>query len=188
MESLTTGWYLLRTKSRQESKAQTHLEEQGFEVYGPTLWDKQHRAALFPGYLFLHLGGADDRRYHCLRNTPGVASDPMVRFGGRQRLPQPIPDDDTVMAEVRDLERRLNTPVRVSGSGFTAGDPVLLDNPLYRHYTATFQRKRGLDRGEVLVSYLQTRSLGRSTRSRLLGTKTLTVPLNQLRPCTVFDH
>ena len=186
MESLTTGWYLLRTKSRQESKAQKHLEEQDFEVYAPTLLEKQHRVALFPGYLFLRLGGADDRRYHCLGHTPGVASDPMVRFSGRQCLPQPIPDDEAVIAEVRALEARLNAPPLkkgASGHSFNAGDPVLMDSPLYRHMTVTFQGYRGLSRGEVLIQYLQTRRVGQhTTRSQPLGTKTVTVPLSQLRP------
>ena len=185
MNTLTAGWYLLHTRPRQETRAQNHMQEQGFEVYAPVLGDPKSRVPLFPRYLFVRLTGADQHRYHCIRSTHGVASDALVCFN-RARGPQPIPDDEAVIAEVRDLEHRLRTSALAPEAIFAAGDPVLLDSPLYQHLEITFQRYRGLDRGEVLVSYLQTYRVGQhQTRSQPLGSKTLTVPLNQLRPVAI---
>ncbi len=185
--SLQSGWYLLHTKAQQDNKAHTHLEMKSFRVYAPKLLEKQRKIPLFPGYLFLHLGGAGDGQYHDLIHMPGVASNPIIHFGERHRFPTPIPDDETVIAEVRELEARLNAlPVHEKPPTFKVGDAVLLDSALYEHMKMTFQGYRGLNRGEVLIQYLQTRRAGHhKTRSQPLGSKTMTVPLNQLRPVAV---
>lgn len=57
------NWYLIRTATRQELRAEAHLKDAGFEVYYPTyrryerigrtkVWEERRRA-LFPGYMFV---------------------------------------------------------------------------------------------------------------------------------------
>ena len=68
-------WLVVRTKARQELRAEHHLEEQGFNVYCPQiakyngLKEVVGRQALFSGYCFVQSG---ELSIAGIRSTPGV--------------------------------------------------------------------------------------------------------------------
>lgn len=80
-------WYVVHTKSRQESRALDNLCSQGFRCFLPTLRVERLRnrqrvmvsEALFPRYLFVHLE-AGRSNWSAIRSTRGVAR--LVEFGG----------------------------------------------------------------------------------------------------------
>ncbi|HSG52132.1 MAG TPA: transcription termination/antitermination NusG family protein, partial [Rheinheimera sp.] len=68
-------WYLLYCKPRQESRAQQHLANQGFNSYVPQIKLQKLRAnrwsdvtePLFPRYLFLHLQNEQELNIRAIR-------------------------------------------------------------------------------------------------------------------------
>ena len=82
-----SGWYVVYTKPRQETRALENLCNQGFECFLPTLVSERLRAghrieileALFPRYLFIYLK-AGSSNWSAIRSTRGVAR--LVEFGG----------------------------------------------------------------------------------------------------------
>ena len=80
---MNTRWVVVMTKARQERKAVTNLQDQGFSVYLPSTprRDRFGEAIglepLFPGYCFC--SAHTDKSISPLRSTPGVLS--VVRFG-----------------------------------------------------------------------------------------------------------
>lgn len=85
------AWYVIKTKSRQESRALTHLENQGLEAYCPWLVRKNgRREALFTGYLFIHLECLATH-FAAIRSTRGVSK--ILKFGDWwARVDQPFID------------------------------------------------------------------------------------------------
>lgn len=72
-------WYVIKTKSRQEARAVTHLENQDLDVYCPWLVRKNgRREALFTGYLFISLDCLATH-FASIRSTRGVMG--MLKFG-----------------------------------------------------------------------------------------------------------
>lgn len=89
-----SDWYVVRTKPRRETAAETHLLRQGFEVYLPRLARTKQRGgswresieALFPRYLFLRRGHSQ-QNLGTVRSTLGVSE--IVCFGGSYaRMPE----------------------------------------------------------------------------------------------------
>ena len=82
-----SGWHVVYTKPRQESRALENLRNQGFDSFLPTLATERLRAgrrviqpeALFPRYLFVYLE-AGSSNWSAIRSTRGVAW--LVKFGG----------------------------------------------------------------------------------------------------------
>jgi len=95
--SLTCGerWFLVRSLTKREKKAEWHLGAQGFRTYLPQIEKTvRHarklttvRAALFPGYLFVILDLQRDR-WLSVRSTIGV----MQLFSHRDGHPIPVPE------------------------------------------------------------------------------------------------
>ena len=88
------GWYVLKTKPRQEDRALENLNRQGFKCFGPKLNVERivrgkrslRTEPLFPGYVFVQSDELAEQFYK-LRSTYGVHS--LVRFGDRiPKLPQ----------------------------------------------------------------------------------------------------
>jgi transcriptional antiterminator RfaH len=86
-QGLEARWYLVRTKPRQEFKAQEELIKQGYTVFLPLMQVekivKSKRSLisepLFQSYLFIKLNQID-HDWGPIRSTKGVAH--LVRFGG----------------------------------------------------------------------------------------------------------
>lgn len=80
MERLNpTAWYLLQCKSRQDSRAEEHLQRQSYTIFRPQLATERLLRgklqpvieSLFPGYLFIQLSHEDN--WSALRSTRGVS-------------------------------------------------------------------------------------------------------------------
>ena len=72
-------WYVLKSRPRQEQRAITHLENQGFSVYCPWLTRKDgRREPLFSGYLFVYLEQFAES-FSKIRSTRGVQA--LVKYG-----------------------------------------------------------------------------------------------------------
>ena len=175
LKHLENGWYILMTKAGEEFRAQHNLERQGFNVYGPAIEGsskrkgRTKRVALFPGYIFAHMGAEDMSRYHRIRSTPGVFQVVCFnriacclyaqgRFSGpvEDLLPHSIKDGDVLIEYIRQTEHRMN---QLQGSKpqlqtFREGDPVTVTDPLFEALNTEFARKLSRNRSLVLIKYL----------------------------------
>ena len=78
------SWFLVRTKSRQEKKAKSNLDIQGFTSYFPELHrDNGKTEPLFPGYIFVE-NRPGPTPFDKVRSTFGVLN--YVRFGNQLTL------------------------------------------------------------------------------------------------------
>ena len=191
------GWYLLKTKVREEIRAQEHLENQNFEVYCPIVKEKGKPAPLFAGYLFIRLDSKDLPCYHKIRSTRGVAE--FVRFNriahrlhqqGRLPtndqcvlLPCPIPDGDQLIEQIELFAMKHGAPAPVDKpdtSAFSEGEAVLYDNPLFRHLETTFLKGVNMNRGLILIEFIESQRTDETVEKRVVAKKTLEVPLKDL--------
>ena len=91
---MSTQWFAVQSKPRQECTAKVQLERQGYTAYLPMMTvRKRKRAAwttsiepLFPRYLFVH-ADVNQQSLAPVRSTVGVSG--LVRFG---TLLRPVPD------------------------------------------------------------------------------------------------
>lgn len=191
------GWYLLKTKVREELRAQEHLENQNFEVYCPIVKEKGKPVPLFAGYLFIRLDSRDLPYYHKIRSTRGVAE--FVRFNriahrlhqqGRLPtndqcvlLPCPIPDGDQLIEQIELFAMKHGAPAPVDKpdtSAFSEGETVLYDNPLFRHLETTFLKGVNMNRGLILIEFIESQRTDETVEKRVVAKKTLEVPLKDL--------
>jgi transcriptional antiterminator RfaH len=93
------SWYLLMTKPKQDSLAQENLQNQGYEVFRPTIQvQKKSRGklldveeSLFPRYLFIALC-EETQDWGPIRSTRGVMQ--LVRFGSQAaKVPVKLVDE-----------------------------------------------------------------------------------------------
>ena len=140
-------WLVVRTKTRQESRAMNHLQEQGFKVYCPqipkygVLKEVAGKQVLFPGYCFVESG---ERSVASIRSTPGVIA--LVSFGseGKPAL---------VSAGVLDEIRRVETFYGENSPGLQSGDVVSLTGGPFKGLQGLYSKK-SKDRVEVLLIVL----------------------------------
>lgn len=79
ISSERSNWYLLQCKPHQDERAHINLLQQNYAVFHPQLMSERVirgkkarvRESLFPGYLFIHLGGNDN--WAPIRSTRGVS-------------------------------------------------------------------------------------------------------------------
>ena len=75
-----TGWYVIKTQSKSEAKAELHLRRQGFNVYLPRFLKRRRharktdwvKAPLFPQYMFVEID-LDAHRWRAIHSTVGVS-------------------------------------------------------------------------------------------------------------------
>lgn len=93
-----SGWYVIYTKPRQESRAIENLREQGHNCFCPTLSTERLRSGkrievaepLFPRYVFVRLE-VGRSNWSVIRSTRGVVR--LVEFGGvAARIPSTLID------------------------------------------------------------------------------------------------
>jgi transcription antitermination factor NusG len=155
-------WYAVRTKAKQELRAESNLKSWGIETLNPKLRDQQWRgpdratvsrvSLLFPGYLFARFDAG--LALAKVRLTRGIHS--VVGFGEGA-----TPIDEEIIAFIRS---------RVRDDGFLKadtprpGDTVeILSGPL-RSLRGVFEHERsGRDRVLILLS-----TLGGQTRVTLM--------------------
>lgn len=93
-DETATSWFAIQTRPRHEKKVAEDLREKGVTTFLPLFsslhqWSDRRRLvemALFPGYVFVRIGGAADSRVFVLR-THGV-----VNFVGIRGTGVAIPD------------------------------------------------------------------------------------------------
>lgn len=143
-------WYLIQCKPREDERALSHLDRQGFECYRPLFEEERpgrkqtRKAALFPGYLFIRLDRVNDN-WLPICSTRGVAR--IVRFNG-----YPLPVPDKIIDEIRQ---------RVEGGEmrelrFKPGEHVLITEGSFSGLEAIFLATDGAERVVLLLNILQS--------------------------------
>jgi transcriptional antiterminator RfaH len=147
-----SSWYLVHTKIRQESRALSNLEAQGFECFLPTLQIEKIRKntltiaeeVLFPRYLFIRLAtDLDSQSWTPIRSTPGVNR--LVAFGNT-----PAKVDSNLIEQIQ--KRSLNSPTPLAY--FKFGELVQITQGAFAGVDAIYQMKDGDQRVMVLINIL----------------------------------
>ena len=147
-------WYLLSCKRGEQSKAKTHLENQGVECFYPMLEVKKQRRgkpvmvneALFPGYIFVCFDYEQGPSFTSIRSTRGVVD--FIRFG-----PHPTQVRDDL---IRDL-KLMDTSIQDKTDDATAlksGDKVYIQSGPFAGFDACFQEPDGEKRSIMLINML----------------------------------
>lgn len=150
---MSSHWYVVYTKPREEARAKENLERQGHQCYLPEIsLEKRRRGRvvpvtepLFPRYLFIR--SAEDLAtagWGSLRSTRGVVK--LVSFGAG-----PVVVDDAFLDALRERTAAAPTALQVM---FAAGETVVIDEGPFAGLEAIFQMKEGADRAAVLLEML----------------------------------
>ena len=155
-------WYVVSTKSREESKAFFNLKRQGFNAYLPK-YKKTRRharrtdtvlAPLFPKYLFVEFD-LDNEKWSCINSTIGVSK--LIRFGS---MPTPIPSK-----LVGEIQAREDAEGMISLSRYLKikqGDEVTIITGAFSDHRGIFECQDDDERICILLNLM-----GRSVRVRL---------------------
>ena len=191
------GWYLLKTKVREELRAQEHLENLNFEAYCPIIKENGKSAPLFAGYLFIRLSAKDLPSFHKIRSTRGVSG--FIRFNriahrlnnqGRlprdeqgALLPSPIPNGDELIEQIEQYAMMHGAKPSVdkpNTSAFREGEAVLYDHHLFRHLETTFVKGVNMNRGLILIEFIESQRTDEAVEKRVVAKQTFAVPLKKL--------
>lgn len=164
------NWYLLFTKPREDARAQTHLLNQGYDIFRPLLRhhslvkgvQKTVVESLFPRYIFIQLD-QESSNWARLRSTRGVAS--MVSFN---QEPAVVPDEliDDLLKQV-DAECVIDHTL-VQPSLFRQGEEVEVIDGSFYGLRAIVKAQSGEERVVVLLNMLGSQ-------------QALTLPIGSLR-------
>ena len=145
------NWYLLRSRPKQEKRAEIHVNYQGYQSYCPIVSVNKSRSPiprlvtepLFPGYLFVRLN-PQKHSFNAVRSTRGIQD--FVRFGD---LPAKVPDHliDELKVNVPEIEIGLSHSIE-----FEEGDKVRVAAGCFRGYEAIYRCEKGRDRVLVLIN------------------------------------
>jgi len=144
------SWYLLFCKSKQELRAQTNLQNQGFEVFFP-----EHKierivkgrrtirtSPLFPSYLFIKLD-SQNCNFSAVKNTRGVSG--FVAYSHKFQI---VPEQ--LIAQLKSM----SDMSEVTSSLPKAGDVVYLNTESFKNVQAIYQESDGDMRSILLVNLL----------------------------------
>ena len=151
-------WYLLKTKAREELRAQENLNNQHFLTYLPQIRvygrvrgkTKDRIEPLFPGYLFILLDVEADN-WAPIRSTRGVLQ--IVRFGAS---PASLSTDIIESIKERESDGVIETQ---NDAQFKAGDKVKIMEGCFEGLEAVFCCQSGEERSLVLLNVI-----GKETR------------------------
>ena len=147
------SWWVVQTKPQHETKAMTHLEQQGMTTYCPQFQQesihqrqvKLRTTPLFPRYVFVLANEVAQQHVHTIRSTVGVSQ--LIKVGD-----VPCTLDATLMRNIMTMEAsHLDETHRY----FKADDEVVITGGLYRGLEGIYQVDQGLDRAVVLLNLLQ---------------------------------
>ena len=147
-------WYVVNTKSREESEALFNLKRQDFNAYLPQ-YKKTRRharrtdtvsAPLFPKYIFVELDLSLEN-WSCINSTAGVSQ--LVKFGS---MPSPIPSN--LINEIRAREDEegmvsLNRHIKIQ-----KGDEVTIIAGAFSEHTGIFESQDDQTRIIILLSLM----------------------------------
>jgi len=160
------AWYVVRTKTGAEDRAEWHLKNQGFEVYLPR-YRKQVRHArktstvlrpLFPGYVFVNMD-MGQQRCRAINGTFGVIS--LVQFGDATR-----PISTAIIDAIR--QREENGAVNLAPEGLQKGDRVRVRSGAFADHTALLEEVSD-DKRVILLLDLMGRAVRVSARKEDLA-------------------
>ena len=153
---MSTHWHLLKTKPREDARAEQHLLNQGYEIFRPLLRHLrlQHGRqtavieSLFPRYLFIRL---DEQfsNWSRIRSTRGVAG--LVRFND---LPAVVPPE-----LVSALREQVDADNILDGTAddpalFHPGDQVTIIEGSFRGLQAIVKAQSSDERVIILLDML----------------------------------
>jgi transcriptional antiterminator RfaH len=150
---LAENWYVIHTKPRQEQRALSNLQQQGYECYLPLIPIEkliQKRVSvieepLFPRYLFISLDASRyGQSWSPIRSTWGVSG--LVSFGG-----EPAKINSGLIDLLRKQEQGFSKdPQRL----FSAGENLLVAEGPFAGLQAIYQMASGENRAMVLIELM----------------------------------
>jgi transcriptional antiterminator RfaH len=152
-KSLDENWYVIHTKPRQEQRALSNLQNQGYQCYLPMIaLEKLSRERLnvieeplFPRYLFISLDASRyGQNWSPIRSTWGVSG--LVSFGSK-----PAKVNSLLIDLLRQQEQGLSEgPQRL----FSAGEILLVADGPFAGLQAVYQMASGENRAMVLIELM----------------------------------
>jgi transcriptional antiterminator RfaH len=150
---LAENWYVIHTKPRQEQRALSNLQQQGYQCYLPMIAiEKLTRERinvieepLFPRYLFIRLDASRyGQNWSPIRSTWGVSG--LVSFGS-----EPAKINSVLIDLLRQQEQGLSKdPQRL----FSAGESLLVAEGPFVGLQAVYQMASGENRAMVLIEIM----------------------------------
>ena len=151
---MSTQWFAVQSKPRQESTAKEQLQRQGYTAYLPMMTVRKRRRAawttsvepLFPRYLFVN-ANISEQSLAPIRSTVGVSG--LVRFGNVLR---PVPD--AVVHYLQQAETAQGAEPGEKSWPFRAGDKVAVLEGPFAGLTAVFEGAEPEARAMILIELL----------------------------------
>jgi len=155
-------WYVARTHANAETKAQHHLQRQGFEVYLPRYLRRISHARrvswqprpLFPSYRFVTMPGAD-QRWRAINSTIGVLH-LICDDGG------PVPVPTGLVEEIRCNEDDRGLIFTGRNVPFEKGAEVQVISGAFADHIGRFESATDNERVVILVDLM-----GRQVRAKV---------------------
>lgn len=146
-------WFVVHTKPKQETRALTNLERQGYDCFLPTIPKKRVRGKsfetvrepLFSRYLFIELDTTlSGKSWAPIRSTLGVSK--LVAFSS-----EPARVSPELIQLLREQEAALAESPLVQ---YQTGDIVRIKNGPFKGLEAVYQMDDGESRAMVLIELL----------------------------------
>ncbi|MGH8386253.1 MAG: transcription/translation regulatory transformer protein RfaH [Pseudomonas sp.] len=143
-------WYLLQCKPHQDDRAHVNLLQQNYVVFHPQLMSERVirgrpqsvRESLFPGYLFIHLGGNDN--WSPIRSTRGVSR--IVEFN---HGPATVSED-----VIEHLRGRCEIPESQNNEPLKPGEQLNIVRGPLSSLEGVFLSSQGSERVVILLQFL----------------------------------
>ena len=139
------NWYLIKTKSKQETIAKQNLKNQGYEAFCPMSKINNQLAVLFPGYLFVKLNNKT-QNWSPINSTKGVSH--FVKFGSNFAK-VPISVIEFIKTNQHITTERLKNLYK-----FKPGDKVIISDGTFKNWVAIFKCYKSDDRIILLMNLL----------------------------------
>lgn len=147
-------WFLIYTKFREELRAKTNLENQGFRVFSPMVsyqanFEKTNSVIkpLFPRYIFIEINNLE-KDITKINSSKGVSH--LVIFGNNY---SPVPN-----SVINYLKGKLGTndilEQKITKQSYLRGDKIIVKKGLLKGKEATFLSKNGNERVRILLNLM----------------------------------
>ena len=154
MKKQTSKWLLVYTKAKEEQRAKTNLENQGFQTFLPMIaFVKMNRSKattvepMFPRYLFIKLNLEKDN-WTLIKSTRGVSH--IVVFGQRfAEIPDRVVAHLKSGADKNDIFKQA-----IKRQEFEKGDTLIIAQGIFKDKEATFLSKKSKERVRILLRFV----------------------------------
>ena len=154
MKKQTSKWLLVYTKAKEEQRAKTNLENQGFQTFLPMIaFVKMNRSKsttvepMFPRYLFIKLNLEKDN-WTLIKSTRGVSY--IVVFGQRfAEIPDRVVAHLKSGADKNDIFKQT-----IKRQEFEKGDTLIIAQGIFKDKEATFLSKKSKERVRILLRFV----------------------------------